>query len=74
MASGRLGPGVVPERCERLHDLHEQFHTIAGGILELATTGRQAEAGQRLTSHEFAEIQRRLREELTAAKTAAAST
>ncbi len=59
-----------PERCQRLHDLHEQFHTIAGGVLKLAISGHRTEAEQRLSSPEFADVQRRLREALNAAKTA----
>jgi methyl-accepting chemotaxis protein len=60
-----------PERWRTLHDLHEQFHKLACGVLELAVTGRRADAEQALQAPEFARVQRELKAALTPTSTGA---
>jgi len=64
------GPGVSrdsePERWQQLHDLHEQFHHHAAQVLELATTGQQAQATERLNEPDFVNVQRQLEDALHA--------
>ena len=53
------------QRWQTLHDLHERFHQLASGVLELAVAGRQIEAEQALEAPEFAHVQQELRVALT---------
>jgi methyl-accepting chemotaxis protein len=54
-----------PARWQALHDLHEEFHRQAASILELAVTGRAAEAGERMRGADFTSVERELRRALT---------
>lgn len=59
---------------QELHDLHEQFHRNAGAVLDLATSGRGAEAEQRMHAEDFTGVERRLKSTLqTAIATAGAA-
>ncbi len=49
-----------PERWQQIHDLHEQFHRNAAQVLELATTGRQTQAGERVKAPAFVNVQHQL--------------
>jgi uncharacterized protein Yka (UPF0111/DUF47 family) len=56
-----------PERYQELHDLHEQFHRLASGVLAPALAGRADEAQKRFEDREFVELKARLRAALTEA-------
>ena len=56
-----------PQRWQSLHDLHEQFHVQAAGVLELAVGGNGAKADELLHAAGFTDIKRKLARELTAA-------
>ncbi len=49
-----------PARWQAMHDLHEQFHTNAGAVLECAISGRQAEAQRLLEAPAFISVKRDL--------------
>ena len=55
-----------PEQWQKLHDLHEQFHRFAAGVLECALSGRKAEAEQLARATEFEAVKQQLRSALTA--------
>jgi len=55
-----------PDRWQMLHDLHEQFHRLAAGVLECALGGRKAEAERLARATEFETVKQQLRSALTA--------
>jgi methyl-accepting chemotaxis protein len=57
-----------PEQWQKLHDLHEQFHRLAAGVLERALSGRKAEAEQLARAPEFEKVKQQLRSALTATR------
>ncbi len=45
-----------PERWQRIHDLHEQFHRNAADVLKLATTGQTKQAKERMNAPDFVNV------------------
>ncbi len=54
-----------PEQWQTLHDLHEQFHQLAAGVLECAVSGRKADAERLARAPEFETVKQQLRSALT---------
>jgi methyl-accepting chemotaxis protein len=55
-----------PEQWQKVHDLHEQFHRLAAGVLECALSGRKADAERLARAPEFETVKQQLRSALTA--------
>ena len=58
---------VHPERWQKIHDLHEQFHRNAAEVLKLAIAGKRREAEERIGASDFVNVQRQLMDALQTA-------
>ena len=56
-----------PEAWQQIHDLHEQFHRNAAGVLKLAIAGKRREAEERVGASDFVNVQRQLMDALQTA-------